>query len=155
MSGIPFNPSPDERTSAAGCAVFRSPPPTPDSPNDCSPCHRSPMLACLSGGIGTLRSCSLVYLVLLSDEDGGGQEVLTTFTGAAAVCTLIGNPASLIGTMSMIWWVVRLLVLYDPAKRKTYGRYVQDKLAVRALGWLYVGLQVVVWAAASSYGITR
>lgn len=92
-------------------------------------------------------------MILLSDHDGGSQDVLTSFTGAASVCTLIGSPASLIGTMSLIWWVVRLLVLYDPAKRKRFGRYVKEKLAVRALLSLYVGLQVVVWATASSRGV--
>ncbi|CAN0333217.1 unnamed protein product, partial [Ectocarpus sp. 4 AP-2014] len=54
-----------------------------------------------------------------------------------------------------MWGAIRLVVLCDPMKRKKYGRCVKERKVVRALCWLYVGMEVVIWAATSSYGVDR
>lgn len=118
--------------------------------------HRSPLLGCFYGVCGTLRCCSLTYICVFYDYYGRAQygQVLKT-TGAAAVAQLIGSPLSLIGVLALIAWVVRLLALYHPRKRKLLGRYIKEKGIACALCWTYGGMEIVIWALASAYGIDR
>lgn len=47
------------------------------------------------------------------------------YTGASAINQLIGSPASVVGMGALIVWATRLMILYDPNKRKRWGRYVR------------------------------
>lgn len=112
------------------------------------------MLACLTGTVYTLQTCSITFMVVLAETDRA-KDGQFEFKGAAAVGLLIGSPASLLGTIALIWWAIRLVVLYDPTKRNKYGRYIKERSVVRALCWAYVGMEVVIWTAAASYGVNR
>ena len=68
---------------------------------------------------------------------------------------LIVFPAYLVGSGALIAWVVRLLVLYDPRKRKTWGRYVKERDVASALCWAYVGMEAAVWVGAAVFGLER
>lgn len=76
-------------------------------------------------------------------------------TSAFDAQTLITAPALWVGNGALIAWVIRLLVLYDPSKRKRWGRYVNEKGIARALCWTYGGMEAVFWAAVAVYGMAR
>ena len=49
----------------------------------------------------------------------------------------------------------RLLVMYYPRKRARWGRYVKEKFLIRALGSLWVLIEIAVWSSAWALGISR
>lgn len=53
----------------------------------------------------------------------------------------------------MIAWVIRLLVMYDPVKRRKWGRYTNEKRIFRNLTRVFVLLEVGAWASAGMYGL--
>ena len=54
----------------------------------------------------------------------------------------------------MIGWVLRLLVMYDPIKRRKWGRYTNEKRIFRALVLAYVLLEAGAWTLVSNYGMS-
>lgn len=76
-------------------------------------------------------------------------------TGGIAISTLIFIPVLWVGNSALIAWVIRLLVLYDPRKRRAWGRYVKETRVARALCWTYAGIQAVFWVGATVYGLKR
>ena len=54
---------------------------------------------------------------------------------------------------AIIAWVVRLLVMYDPIKRRKWGRYTNEKRIFRVLIWTFVLLEVGAWASAGMNGL--
>lgn len=97
----------------------------------------------------------MTYVVITYDYDGAEDPQPLLFTGAAAVNELIGSPASLIAIGALLAWAVRLLVLYDPTKRKRWGRYVREKPIAYALCLAYGGMEAVIWVLAAVYSINR
>lgn len=57
--------------------------------------------------------------------------------------------------MATIAWVVRLLVLYDPIKRKKWGRYTNERRMFRGLICAYVLIEIPAWASAYVFGLQR
>ncbi|CAM9540169.1 unnamed protein product [Ectocarpus fasciculatus] len=116
---------------------------------------RSPLLGCLCGVCSTVRSCSMTYVAAMYDYYGAEDSQTLKFTGAFAVNELIGSPASLVAIGALIAWAVRLLVLYDPMKRKRWGRYVREKPIAYALCLVYGGMEAVIWVFAALFGSDR
>lgn len=54
---------------------------------------------------------------------------------------------------AIIAWVVRLLVMYDPIKRRKWGRYTNEKRMFRGLVWTFVLLEVGAWASVGVNGL--
>lgn len=54
---------------------------------------------------------------------------------------------------AMIGWVLRLLISYDPNKRRKWGRYTKEKRIFRTLIVAYVLLETGAWALVSAYGV--
>lgn len=69
--------------------------------------------------------------------------------------SMIGGPASFISGCALIAWAIRLVIMYDPAKRKRWGRHVKEDAMFRALVWLYAAIQGVVWLVMPFYGLQR
>lgn len=109
------------------------------------------MLACICGACRTVRSCTTVFTLVLNNDFEIGQE--NNF--AAAISALITNPILWVGNGALIAWAVRLLVLYDPRKRKTWGHYVREKRVARALCWTYTGMEAAYWLGAAVFGMER
>lgn len=76
-------------------------------------------------------------------------------SGVVAVSTLITIPTLWVGNSALIAWMVRLLVLYDPRKRKSWGRYVNERRVARALCWTYAGMEAAFWIGVAVYGMER
>lgn len=55
----------------------------------------------------------------------------------------------------MVGWVLRLIVMYDPPKRKKWGRLTNERRMFRVLVSAYVLLEVGVWLAVWNYGMMR
>lgn len=66
---------------------------------------------------------------------------------------LIGSPATFIAGCALIAWATRLVVLYEPAKRKRWGHLAKEAVVFRALLWSYATIQGVVWLAVPFYGL--
>lgn len=66
---------------------------------------------------------------------------------------LIWSPASFIARFALIAWAIRLVVLYDPAKRKRWGHLTKEVVIFRALGWSYATIQGMAWLAVSICGL--
>lgn len=110
-----------------------------------TPC-RSPLLVCICGACRIGRSCTLAYsLVFVGIER----------PGATGVITLITVPILWVGNGALIAWMVRMLVLYHPKKRKRWGRHVNEKRVARALCWTYFGMEAAFWIGVALYGIER
>lgn len=104
--------------------------------------RRSPLLACICGACRALRSCATTYVAVF-------YGVGTDKNSARAVSALITVPALWVGNGALIAWVVRLLVLYDPRKRTTWGRFVRERSVARALCWTFAGMEAAFWITAS------
>jgi len=65
----------------------------------------------------------------------------------AAVINLIIIPALWVGNSALVFWVIRLFVMYDPKKRKAWGRYINEKRMARGLCWAYAGMEAALWVA--------
>lgn len=68
---------------------------------------------------------------------------------------LIWAPASSFSSWALILWVLRVVVLYDPAKRKRWGRYMKVGAIFRALIGAYVVAEAVGWGTVLAYGLQR
>jgi len=73
----------------------------------------------------------------------------------AAVINLIIIPALWVGNSALVFWVIRLFVMYDPKKRKAWGRYINEKRMARGLCWAYAGMEAALWVAAAVFGFYR
>ena len=71
------------------------------------------------------------------------------------VIDLIGFPATVAAEMALVMTAVRLLVMYYPEKRARWGRYMKEKLLIRALRLALVVMEIAVWSAAYSRGVAR
>ena len=76
-------------------------------------------------------------------------------TGAIGVSTLVTVPALWVGNGALVAWMVRLLVLYDPGKRKSWGRYVNERRVARILCWVYTGAEAAFWIGVAVHGMER
>lgn len=98
----------------------------------------------------------MTYVAVIYDFNSNAENgPALKLTGAPAVSELVGSPASLVSVGALVAWVIRLLVLYDPKKRKRWGRYVRETSVARTLLWAYWGMEAVIWMVASAYGINR
>lgn len=97
----------------------------------------------------------MTYVAVTYNYHSGGDGPALKFTGASAVNELIGSPASLVGIGALIAWAVRLLILYDPTKRKRWSRWARETFIARALCWFYGVMEAVIWVMAAVYGIDR
>lgn len=67
----------------------------------------------------------------LSAVDNRGQLLFAVFC----------RRSSQVSIGALIAWVVRLLVMYDPLKRRRWGRYTNEKRLFRGLIWTFVLLE--------------
>ncbi|CAN0386227.1 unnamed protein product, partial [Ectocarpus sp. 12 AP-2014] len=65
---------------------------------------------------------------------------------------IIFGPATLVSTGAVIACVLRILVMYDPVKRRKYGRYTKEERMFQALVWTFVLLEVGAWSTACVTG---
>ena len=93
----------------------------------------------------------MYYLALYRVPSGEVEDI----TLGGAITTLSIIPTLVVGNGALIAWVIRLLVLYDPRKRKAWGRYFKEKRIARALCWIYAGIQAASWGGAAVYGMQR
>ena len=100
----------------------------------------------------SFKSCSTVFFLALYRVPNGELDDITLI---GVITTLVIVPVLVVGNGALIAWVIRLLVLYDPRKRKVWGRYVREARVARALCWIYVGIQAVSWGGAAVYGLKR
>eukprot|EP00903_Cladosiphon_okamuranus_P016954 g15629.t1 len=108
---------------------------------------RSPMLTCTYGLIVVLRYLANVYeYVIIWRGDNIGNY---------GIPALLGYPTVLTALIALTMTAVRLLVMYYPSQRARWGRYVKEKVLIRALGCSWVLVQVGVWSAAWWVGIPR
>lgn len=128
----------------------------PPQPETTRPVNRSPRLACLSGAIITLfalfRVC--VYTLGLYNHPSRGDtlfEDLFPLPWVNAVY-LVLTPADFIAGYAIIAWAARLVIMYDPAKRKRWGRQMKEAVIFRALLWLYAAMQGGAWLAVPFHG---
>lgn len=56
-------------------------------------------------------------------------------------------------TGAIIACVLRILVMYDPVKRRKYGRYTKEERMFRALVWTFILLEVGAWSTACVTGV--
>lgn len=75
--------------------------------------------------------------------------------GKHGVLDLIGFPALMTAEIAVIMTAVRLLVMYYPTKRARWGRYVKETFLIRALGRLWVLIEIAVWSSAWALGVSR
>lgn len=68
---------------------------------------------------------------------------------------LIRAPADFISGCALIAWAIRLVVMYDPAKRKRWGHLTKEAVVFRALVSSYAAIQGVAWLAVSFYGLQK
>lgn len=68
---------------------------------------------------------------------------------------LVLGPADVISSYAIIAWATRLVIMYDPAKRKRWGHQTKEAVIFRALLWLYAAIQGVVWLAVPFYGLQK
>ena len=115
--------------------------------------RRSPLLACICGACRIARSCTTAYQLVF--EGLSTTEELDDITRGVAVSALIILPTLWIGNGALVAWVIRLLVLYDPQKRKAWGRYFKEKRVARALCWTYAIMEAAFCVGASVYGLKR
>jgi len=119
---------------------------------------RSPLLGCLYGAISTTYSCFLTFVYALDmydhPEPGAGIHDAFPVQWVQAL-GLIWAPASSFSSWALILWVLRVIVLYDPAKRKRWRRYIKVRGIIRALLWAYVVTEAVGWGAVPLYGLQR
>ena len=95
----------------------------------------------------------LTYTLVLYDYSG--SEGLYKMTGVAAVLENFGSPATVTGIGALVGLALRLLVLYEPSKRKKWKPFVKEKTIARALCLFFVAMEVVIWAFVSVYGLDR
>eukprot|EP00752_Nemacystus_decipiens_P009739 g8697.t1 len=110
---------------------------------------RSPLLAIAFGAGVTLRYMVSTYEdVIIWQEDEGTVD-------SDGVIDLIGFPATVAAEIALVMSSVRLLVMYYPRKRTRWGRYIKEKLLIRALGFALLAMEIAVWSAAYSEGVAR
>ncbi|CAM9594329.1 unnamed protein product [Scytosiphon promiscuus] len=109
---------------------------------------RSPFLACMFGLCSALRYCSLTYEYALAwGDDSTDPEHW--------IACLIAYPAQLTAEIALVLIAFRLLVMFYPAKRAKYGRYIKEKPLTRGLACAYALMEVAVWVSAAAEGIPR
>lgn len=69
------------------------------------------------------------------------------------VLVLFGGPGIFIAGCALIAWAIRLLVLYDPTKRKRWGHCTKESVIFRALVWSYAAIQAGAWFAVPFFGL--
>lgn len=108
---------------------------------------RSPLLSCTFGVFIVLRyvATTYEYIFIWRGDDIGKHGVLD----------LIGFPALMTAEIAVIMTAVRLLVMYYPSKRARWGRYVKETFLIRALGGLWVLIEIAVWSSAWALGVSR
>eukprot|EP00752_Nemacystus_decipiens_P009743 g8701.t1 len=108
---------------------------------------RSPLLACSFGTSATLRmwSSTVEYAIAW-----GGRA--PTDDG---VVDLVGLPALPPAMFLVIMRAVRILLMYYPRRRESWGRIPKEGEILRIAAGGYALLEVLVWVAAAIYGVPR
>ena len=122
--------------------------------------NRSPRLGCLSGAIHTLLAAfkTCVFILGLYNQFPPGIMFYEGFLPLPWVqaVILVGSPANCVSGCALITWAIRLVIMYDPAKRKRWGRYTKEAGVIfRALLWSYAAIQGVTLLAVPFYGLQR
>jgi len=113
------------------------------SRNDFLIAVRSPRLACVAGMFASLCYISLVSLSLSGDvrrSDIGGVLCL---------------PGQIVVDVAILLTALRLLVMYFPAHRVAYGRFVNEKRLFRGLVFVYASMEVSCWIAVGAFGVAK
>lgn len=115
----------------------------------CSVKYRSPLLACTFGLGIALRYIATTSedIIIWEDDEGTVRD--------NRILDLVGFPALVAALIALVMTAVRLLVMYNPSTRARWGRYIKERSLFRALGFALVLMEVAVWSAASTQGVTR
>lgn len=107
---------------------------------------RSPLLASASGLSGALMAWAVVCIYAA----GGVPEVIQN------AVLLVVTPASVtIFEGSYVMRSLRLLAMYDPVKRRRWGRFLKEKNTLCAL-LLPTGVcEVAAWSMVPAFGVAR
>lgn len=109
--------------------------------------QRSLLLACVSGLVAAILSCAIV-----------SESIISTWTPTKdddpQVVNLIGPPVLVILFQGLyVVRAARLLVMYDPVKRRHWGRFLNERVVLRAAVCLTVVFEGAVLLAMAVYGI--
>lgn len=99
------------------------------------------------------KTVSLNEMLLANCRHRASTRGPSTNTNISVLRTLAYS--SQVALTATIAWAVRLLVMYDPMKRRKWGRYTNEKRIFHGLIWTYVLIEVTIWASACVFGLQR
>lgn len=71
------------------------------------------------------------------------------------IVDLVGLPMVLCAEALAIMRAFRVVLMYYPHWRKSWGRIPKERVILRATLWAYVLMEILVWSAAVAFGIPR
>lgn len=69
--------------------------------------------------------------------------------------SLISFPALVTAELALVMTAVRLLVMYYPTLKASWGRYTKERPLVLVLVCGYAAIEIALWSAAGSVGLSR